>query len=155
MTIHIEKGTDADYEDVKLCAREAYLQYVEAIGREPAPMCADFASLIARGVVDVARFDGTFAGYVVLYTENVNNTDKSLFVENIAVRPVMCGNGIGSQLMMHAESVARENQLCKIRLYTNEKMLGNLRWYPRLGFVETARVEEDGFSRVYFEKNLV
>jgi hypothetical protein len=31
----------------------------------------------------------------------------------------------------------------------------NLTWYPAIGFVETDRRLEDGFSRVYFSKAMV
>ena len=40
-------------------------------------------------------------------------------------------------------------------LYTNAKMTRNLDWYVKLGFVETRRIREDGFDRVYFEKTLI
>jgi hypothetical protein len=33
-------------------------------------------------------------------------------------------------------------------------MTENLDFYPRLGYLETQRVHEDGFDRVYFEKVL-
>jgi hypothetical protein len=38
-------------------------------------------------------------------------------------------------------------------LYTNEKMTDNLSIYRKLGYVEVARRTENGFNRVYFEKN--
>jgi hypothetical protein len=34
-------------------------------------------------------------------------------------------------------------------------MTENLSIYPRLGYVEVARRSEDGFNRVFFEKQLV
>ena len=33
-------------------------------------------------------------------------------------------------------------------------MTENLDFYPRLGYLETHRISEDGFDRVYFEKDL-
>ena len=33
-------------------------------------------------------------------------------------------------------------------------MTSNIRWYEKLGFVETRRLEEKGFSRVYMRKDL-
>lgn len=39
-------------------------------------------------------------------------------------------------------------------LYTNVVMTENIRWYEKLGFVETKRVREQGFSRVYMQKVL-
>lgn len=117
-------------------------------------MCADFEDLIQRGVVDVARSNNQLVGFIVLFEAVTDDSDTCLFVENIAVLPEMAGRNFGTRLMMHAESVARERTLPCIRLYTNLKMTRNLDWYPKLGFVETSRVKEAGFSRVYFEKQL-
>jgi hypothetical protein len=38
--------------------------------------------------------------------------------------------------------------------YTNEAMSENLAYYPRHGYTETHRAEEDGFRRAYFHKLL-
>jgi len=43
--------------DIERCARAAYRKYVGRIGREPAPMVADFAPQIAAGQVWVAIDD--------------------------------------------------------------------------------------------------
>ena len=67
----------------------------------------------------------------------------------------MSGNGIGTALMSYAEATAREKLIPTMSLYTNAKMTRNLDWYVKLGFVETRRIREDGFDRVYFEKTLI
>jgi ribosomal protein S18 acetylase RimI-like enzyme len=56
--------------------------------------------------------------------------------------------------MAHAEEEARAMGLPELRLYTNEKMVENLGWYPRLGYTETERRAEAGFARVFFTKTL-
>lgn len=56
--------------------------------------------------------------------------------------------------MALAESEGRRLQLTEIRLYTNEAMTENLAYYPRHGYTETHRAEQDGFRRVYFRKRL-
>jgi GNAT superfamily N-acetyltransferase len=77
-----------------------------------------------------------------------------LLVENVAVDPSRQGGGIGRFLMAFAETYARERGLGELRLYTNEAMHENLRFYPRLGYREDGRRLEDGFRRVYFVKRL-
>jgi hypothetical protein len=42
----------------------------------------------------------------------------------------------------------------EIRLYTNALMAENIALYRRIGYVETARVAEKGFDRVYMTKRL-
>lgn len=63
--IDIRAALATDMVDIQTCARMAYAKYIQRIGREPAPMHADFASQIDKGYIDVATFDLQFAGYVV------------------------------------------------------------------------------------------
>jgi GNAT superfamily N-acetyltransferase len=129
--------------------RAAYAHYVPRIGREPAPMSADYGALIAQREVWVACVEGRAVGVLVL-----RPAPGSLLLENVAVEPSWQGHGIGRELIAFAERHARELGLPEVVLYTNERMTENLGFYPRLGYVETERRVEDGFSRVYFAKRL-
>jgi ribosomal protein S18 acetylase RimI-like enzyme len=80
--------------------------------------------------------------------------EDALFVENIAVDPLVQGKGHGRALLAFAEAEARRLGLSALRLYTNAAMTENLAYYPRLGFRETDRREEDGYRRVFFEKRV-
>ena len=75
-----------------------------------------------------------------------------LLLENIAVLPSRPGRGIGARLLALAEEQARALGRDEIRLYTNEAMTENLTYYPRHGYTETHRAEQDGFRRVFFSK---
>jgi len=135
---------------VRACAHAAYAKYVAPIGREPAPMIADFARQISDGVVDVALgANDQVVGFLVCYPRNGH-----LHVENLAVLPAAQGRGVGARLLAHSEMRAREHGLNAIELYTNVKMSEALSFYPACGFVETGRRNEDGFDRVYFRKAL-
>jgi GNAT superfamily N-acetyltransferase len=120
------------------------------MGREPAPMTADYEALIGRHEVWVACEDDTLEGVLVLHVAG----QDALLLENVAVTPAKQGRGIGRALLGFAEQYARDLGLSEIVLYTNELMTENLRLYPRLGYVETDRRVEDGYSRVYFRKAL-
>ena len=139
----------ADRPGVEATVRDAYGLYVERIGREPAPMAADYGRLIAEGLVYVLELDGDLAGLIVL----VAGSDH-LLVENVAVAPAYQGRGLGRRLMAFAEREAGAAGLPEVRLYTNVAMTENLRFYPALGYEETRRVVEGGFARVYFSKRL-
>ena len=142
----------ADAEDVRgvrRLVRDAYGLYVQRIGREPAPMTADYEALVAAREVTVAVEDGTIVGVLVLREQ-----PGSLLVENVAVAPAAQGRGIGRALLAHAEIHARALGLRRITLYTNAKMTENLSFYPSLGYVEVDRRVEHGFERVFFEKAL-
>ncbi|WGW13582.1 GNAT family N-acetyltransferase [Saxibacter everestensis] len=130
-------------------ARTAYARYVERMGTEPAPMQADYASLVDAGQVWVAEHDGDLVGLLVLKLEH-----DHLLLDNVAVSPDAQGLGIGAQLLAFAEEQAREHCLAEVRLYTNEAMTENLAYYPRHGFIETHRGTDHGYRRVFFSKYL-
>lgn len=126
-------------------ARLAYARYVPRIGREPAPMLADFPALIAAGAVWCLQD----AGYIVLH-----DRVDSLHIENVAVHPDAQGRGLGRVLLDFAEAEARRRGHRRMDLYTNVHMRENLALYPALGWRETGRRREAGFERVYFGKSL-
>jgi len=64
-------------------ARDAYAHYVPRIGREPAPMTADYDQVITRGQAWVAEQRGQLVGLLVLVP-----ADDHLLLENIAVAPI-------------------------------------------------------------------
>jgi ribosomal protein S18 acetylase RimI-like enzyme len=145
----IRPAQSGDAEAVRELVRSAYAVYVPRIGREPAPMGADYEALIGEGAVSVAAEDDSIVGVLVL-----RPLRDSLLVENVAVAPDKQRRGIGRALLAFAEQRARELDLSKISLYTNSRMTENLSLYPRLGYIEVGRREEHGFQRVFFEKSL-
>jgi ribosomal protein S18 acetylase RimI-like enzyme len=145
----IRKATAGDLAWVEKVAKAAYEIYVERIGKKPAPMIADFESQIAAGRMDVWQEGAQVAGFIVHYPR-----EDHLHIENVAVHPACAGQGIGGKLIALAEENAREKGFSAVELYTNEKMTENLSFYPHLGYRETGRREEAGFSRIYFRKEL-
>ena len=127
----------------------AYRPYIERIGREPAPMGADFDALIAAGDVWVAIDHDRVVGVLV-----VRPLESALLLESVAVDPARQRCGIGRALIDHAERVARDAGLGAVDLYTNAHMTENLRLYPSLGYELIERRHEDGFDRVFFRKSL-
>jgi len=148
--IAIRPARAADEAAIRCCADEAYAPYIPAIGRKPAPMDADYPRLIAAGAVHVAV---TPAGEVCGFAACFPRGDH-MFLDSVAVRTALIGRGIGKRLIGQCEDTARRLGLSAVRLYTNEKMTGNLGLYPHLGYVETGRRIQDGFHRVFFEKTL-
>ncbi len=147
--MEIRPATSEDVEAIQAHARAAYQIYVARIGREPAPMVADFAAQVAAGQVHVMVEDARILGYVVF-----ESRDDHLHLENVAVDPALKGQGIGGALIAFVEAEARRAGLVAVELYTNRMMHENLAMYPALGYRETGRRTEDGFERVYFRKEV-
>lgn len=145
----IRQAQEADLDAVVACVCAAYTKYIARIGKEPAPLSADYAALIAQKVVYVLSDGGGIRGILVMMPQG-----RRMFVENVAVDPDFQGRGLGRILMAFVEQQARKEQLDEIYLYTNELMTENLFFYQRLGFTEEARRMHDGYRRVFLRKIL-
>ncbi len=94
----IRQARTADEAAVRACAEDAYAQYVAAIGKKPAPMIADFKSLIASGSVHVAvGGEAGVLGFIVFFPEV-----DHILLDNVAVRTNATGRGIGARLGVRA-----------------------------------------------------
>ncbi|MCP4472236.1 MAG: GNAT family N-acetyltransferase [Gammaproteobacteria bacterium] len=145
----IRPARRTDLDAIKTCAVAAYTRYIDRIGKEPAPMIADFAAAIDEEHLYVLEQDGEVRGFVVFYVR-----DDHVHLENVAVDPGFQGRGLGSKLIEFVERQARAEGYASVELYTNAKMTENLGLYPRLGYREFDHRHEDGFDRVYFIKAL-
>ncbi|MCY4335221.1 MAG: GNAT family N-acetyltransferase [Litoreibacter sp.] len=145
----IRPARASDLDAIRACAEAAYAPYVDRIGRKPAPMIADFGAYISAGQVHVAVSETGVLGYIIFFMR-----EDAMFLENVAVLPEAHGRGVGRALIAFCEAEARSAGAQRVALYTNAKMVENLALYPRLGYRELDRRCEDGFDRVFFEKQL-
>jgi ribosomal protein S18 acetylase RimI-like enzyme len=145
----IRQAAADDAARIGAIARAAYAKYVPRMGREPAPMVADFAAAIAAQLVVVIEAAGEVGGYMIAWPEA-----DAYFIDNIAVDPARQGEGLGRRLIEHAAALAKRLRLPALRLYTNVLMTENLSMYEHIGFVETHRATEKGFHRVYMRWSL-
>src|SRR5881296_3160301 len=106
MATLIRRATADDAARIGAIARAAYAKYIARIGREPAPMVADFAGEIAAGHVVVIEAGGAIDGYMIAWPES-----KAYFIDNIAVDPARQGRGLGRKLIDHAANEARRQHL--------------------------------------------
>jgi len=143
----IRRADPGDVDALRAIAAAAYQKYVTRIGRDPAPMTADYAEAVRDGQAWTATEDGRIVGFAILIPR-----PGYLLLENVAVLPAAQGRGIGGKLLSLAEEHARDLGLGEIRLYTNEAMTENLAYYARHGYTETHRARQDGFHRVFFRK---
>jgi len=144
----IRRAELCDAQIIEQIAERAYQPYVSLLDKKPAPMIADFRKHIGEDWVIVFERDAVL-GYAVLLVD-----DTSILLDNIAVDVDAQQQGVGKALIKRIEHHVLELGHTNYDLYTNVLMTENIRWYQKLGFVETKRVEEKGFKRVYMRKNL-
>jgi ribosomal protein S18 acetylase RimI-like enzyme len=147
--MRIRSATPGDVARLQALTLAAFSPYIGRIGREPAPLGIDHAHQVALGRVRVAERDSEVLGFTVLVAE-----PDHLLLDVIAVDPRERATGVGTRLLEDAEVQAGFAALPEVRLYTNELMAENLGWYPRRGYRETHRADQNGFRRVFFAKSL-
>lgn len=149
----IRPARPADVARIEAIVTAAYSPYLARMDRRPAPMDEDYARLIAAGNTYVLEQGGTVAGVLVL-EDHTDDHGGFLLLDNIAVDPACHGKGLGRRLMAFTEAEARRRGYAVVELYTNEVMVENIALYQRLGYVETRRVLDRGYHRVYLRKTL-
>jgi ribosomal protein S18 acetylase RimI-like enzyme len=143
----IRQANAADLPVINEIITAAYTKYLSRMELPPAPMLRDYAPAVQHGAVWVA---GTpVAGLISLVPE-----EGSLLIENLAVHPAAQGTGLGRALMDFAEQQARKLRLPRLTLYTHVVMTENQAIYAHLGYRETARRSENGYHRVFMQKDL-
>jgi len=139
----------ADAGSVSEIVDSEYRSYIPRMGKPPGPMLDDYAKRIADGQVWVMDTTDGIVGILVL-----EESPDRFLLDNIAVAPNRQGKGHGRVLLDFAEARAMQRGWQEIRLYTNASMTENIALYRKIGYVETARVNEKGFDRVYMTKRL-
>jgi ribosomal protein S18 acetylase RimI-like enzyme len=133
-TFGIRRGAPTDAAAIRALVDAAYAKWIPLIGRLPTPMQADYAQAVRHHRFDLLRSGEGLAALI-----ETLRRDDDLLIVNVAVHPDCQGHGYGTALLTHAESIAAEAGLPRLRLYTNKKYTANLRLYAALGY----RVERE------------
>lgn len=148
--VTVRAAEDEDVPAIEAVVRAAYSVYLPRMDRPPGPMLDDYAARVRAGSASVLEDDdGEIVGVLVLVPES-----DHLLLGNLAVAPGAQNRGLGRGMVGHAEAEARRLGLGELRLYTNVAMVENVAFYEALGFEETHRVEQAGYSRVFMRKRL-
>lgn len=168
--VQILRATPDHVPAIRAMVQAAYAKYVDRIGRPPAPMLADYEQILEEGKQEVWVLavpesnteakpsppppppPSTAVGSIILAPDS--SCAAALKINNLVVDPSSQGKGYGRVLMGFAEELARSRGRDKLTLFTNVMMWENIGLYAKLGFAEVGRRVEDGYERVYFEKDL-
>ena len=150
LPLTLRRAAADDVPALQRIAEAAYSPYVARMGGlRPGPMETDYAGAVEDSEAWVAEVDDEVVGLLLLVPEA-----NGMLLENVAVPPAHHGRGVGRALLSLAEERTRVHDLHRIRLYTHETMVENQALYERIGYVETHRTTEHGFTRVFYEKEL-
>ena len=138
-----------DAEMIRDLVRAAYAKWVPLIGREPMPMQVDYTRAVREHQFELLWRDGRLIGLI----ETMRHSDH-LWIENVAVRPDHQGQGIGRQLLVHAEHKAARAGLAELRLLTNAAFEANIALYRRVGYAIDRQEPFMGGTTVYMSKRL-
>ena len=138
-----------DVPGITACVCEAYVHYIERIGKRPGPMLEDFQETISAAQVHVVESRGQIVGVAVLMV-----TDEGFYLDNVAVRPSAKGTGVGRTLLELAETEAKRHGFSSIYLATHELMHENRALYIRIGYEEYDHRLVNGYPRVFLRKRL-
>ena len=145
----LRRATRDDLSAVTALQRAAYARNRAILGVEPLPLMADYEKVFSDYEVYLAEREGALVGVLILEPRA-----NDLLIWSVASAPAAQGRGVGNQMLAFAESRARALGLTCLRLYTGEKLTGNIAWYTRHGYVHE-RTEDMGDRRaVHLVKQL-
>ena len=134
----LRRAGEADIEAVTVLQRAAYAGNRAILSVEPLPLMAQYADVFAGFEVWLAEGPTGLEGILIL-----ERRPDDLLLWSVATAPGLRGRGIGNRLLAAAESRALQLGVPIVRLYTGEKLAGNIAWYERHGYVRE-RIEELG-----------
>lgn len=152
----IREARDGDVGAIVSLWTEAYV--AEGEGGRTAPYVeADFAETVRRGKVLVAERDGTVIGVVALSAPGTPGQAVARGGEAELSRLVVVASarraGIGRDLMVHCEQIARTARWSAIALWSRPYQVAAHRLYESLGYQrapERDEVDESGHGRLIF-----
>lgn len=131
----IRQAVAGDLAALKRCVVAAYAPFQSTIHDLP-PVSQGLADDIAQTRAWVVELKGHIAGVMVL-----SAADDFVHLANLAVDPAAQGQGLGRQLLAHAEACAHNWGQQELRLTTHALMPKTIAFYERLGW---ERVGQDG-----------
>ena len=146
----LRHAKSSDLDAVVALQRAAYARNGEILGVEPMPLQADYAEVLRLYEVWLAESTNGLEGVLIL-----ERRPADLLIWSVAAAPSAQGRGVGNRLLAAADERARQLGLSVIRLYTGEKLTGNIAWYARHGYTIERTEQMPDRRAVHMRKVLV
>ena len=157
LRVSLRRAVPDDLAAIEQVQRAAYARNRDILGVAPLPLLADYRDILqshgvwlAEATCEAQEDSGaSLAGVLVTVPEN-----GALLIWSIATAPHAQGKGVAGQLLQFAQSMAEQGGLRRLTLYTGEKLVQNIAWYARHGFVVVRRETLADRVIVHMEKAL-
>jgi hypothetical protein len=147
--VQVRRAGPSDVTTIERIVHEAFGKYVARNGRQPAPMGADNHAAVALSRVWVIEADGEIAGsWSTRCTTTIYCSTPS------QSPPARRGTVIVRCCSPVPRTTPRELGLSEVRLLTNQAMTENQTFYPRHGYIETARGRQGGYDCVFLRQKV-
>ncbi|MEX0429429.1 GNAT family N-acetyltransferase [Nocardioides sp. DS6] len=120
---------------------------------------------VGQGAKDAQLLAAPHGAFVVAVSDGVpvacggvqtigEGSERYAEVKRMWVHDDWRGAGLGSRLLRHLESLARDLGHAVVRLDTNDHLTEAIAMYRRAGYAEVARYNDNPYARHFFEKAL-
>lgn len=125
----LRRATSEDLAALVALQQAAFARNRDILGVEPLPLLADYAAVILKYEAWLADGPSGLDGALILEPR-----PDDLLIWSIATQPTLQGQGTGRRLLAAAESRAAALGKNTLRLYTGDKLTGNIAWYQHHGY---------------------
>jgi ribosomal protein S18 acetylase RimI-like enzyme len=145
----LRRATAEDLPAITALQRAAYAKNRSILGIEPLPLTVDYAEIFSSYEFWLCEGPAGLDGVLILEPR-----PDDLLIWSVASAPAAQGRGVGNRMLAAAEMRARQLGLTCLRLYTGDKLVGNIAWYGRHGYVQERVEQREDRRLVHMVKRL-
>jgi 2-keto-3-deoxy-L-fuconate dehydrogenase len=145
----LRRAGAADMAAVVALQQAAYAPNRVILGREPLPLQADYAEVLATKEAWIAEDEAGASGLLVLELR-----PAEVHLWSVSVAPRAQGTGVGNRLLAAAEERARDLGIAVLTLLTGDKLTRNVAWYERRGYAIGGIEERPDRRIVHMQKTI-
>jgi ribosomal protein S18 acetylase RimI-like enzyme len=145
----LRRAVAADLPAITALQRASYAKNRTILGVEPLPLTVDYAEIFPDYEFWLHEGADGLDGVLILQPRQ-----DDMLIWSIATAPSAQGHGLGDRMLAFADGQARDRGLACMRLYTGEKLTGNIAWYQRQGYAVEHTEEREDRRLVHMVKRL-